>query len=79
MGTIVPFYNIYILMLVVKRPGWWLILFFIPFVNIVITLIVALDLAKVFGKSGAFGFFLNWLLMPIGQLITGFGAAKYKK
>ena len=77
-AAIIPFYNIYILLKTVGRPGWWLILYLIPIVNLVITIIVALDLAKSFGKDAAFGVFLNWLLAPIGQLIIGFGSAKYK-
>lgn len=78
-AAIIPIYNIYILLTVVKRPGWWLILFFIPLVNIVISIIVAIDLAKVFKKDAVFGIFLNFFLHPIGQLILGFGKAKYTK
>lgn len=76
-AAIIPIYNIWVLLEVVKRPGWWLLLFFVPFVNIVINIIIGIDLAKVFGKDAIFGFFLNVLLAPIGQLILGFGSAKY--
>ena len=34
-ACLIPFYNIYVLLKIVGRPGWWLILFLIPFVNIV--------------------------------------------
>lgn len=78
-AAIIPFYNLYTLIKVVQRPGWWLILFFIPLVNFVISIIIALDLAKVFGKSAVFGIFLNWLLQPVGPIILAFGSAKYKK
>jgi hypothetical protein len=40
-AAIVPFYNTYVLLKVVGRPGWWLVLFFIPIANIVIAIIVA--------------------------------------
>jgi hypothetical protein len=50
---------------------------FIPIVNIVIHIIVALDVAKRFGKGGAFGFFLLFLLSFIGYPIIGFGKAQY--
>ena len=34
-GAIIPFYNTYLMIKVAGRPGWWLILFFIPIVNII--------------------------------------------
>lgn len=76
--AIIPIYNIYVLLQIVKKPGWWLILYFIPFVNIVIHLIVSLHVAKAYGKSGLFGFFLIFLLSAVGYLMLGFGSAKYK-
>src|SRR5271165_63788 len=54
-GAIIPFYNIYLMCKVARRPGWWLILFLIPLVNIVISLIVAIDVAKQFSKGAGFG------------------------
>jgi hypothetical protein len=76
-AAIVPIYNIYTLLKVAGRPGWWTILFFIPVVNIVIHIIVSLDVAKRFGKGGAFGFFLLFLLSFIGYPMLGFGKAQY--
>jgi hypothetical protein len=76
-AAIVPIYNAYILLKVVSRPSWWLILFIIPFVNIVTILIVSLDLAKKFGQSEIFGFFALFLFSFIGYVILGFGEAKY--
>jgi Family of unknown function (DUF5684) len=77
-AAIIPFYNIYVLCKVAGRPGWWLVLYIIPIVNIVISIIVSLDLAKAFGKSGAFGFFGLWLFGIIGYPILGFGGATYQ-
>lgn len=76
--SIIPIYNLYVLLKIVGRPGWWLLLYLIPFVNIVISIIVALDLAKVFGRSGVFGFFGLWLFSLIGYLILAFGSDTYK-
>ena len=59
------------------RPGWWLILYIIPLVNLVISIVVSLDLAKAFGKGGGFGFFGLWLLPFIGYPTLGFGRARY--
>ncbi|ONI87680.1 hypothetical protein ALI22I_20950 [Saccharothrix sp. ALI-22-I] len=77
-AAIIPFYNIYVQLKIVGRPGWWLILLLIPLVNIVISVIIALDLAKSFGKSGAFGFFGLWLFGIVGYPILGFGSATYQ-
>jgi hypothetical protein len=54
------------------------ILYFIPLVNIIIHAIVSLDVARNFGKGGAFGFFMIFLLAPIGIPILGFGSARYQ-
>ena len=54
-ACIIPFYNIYVLLKIVGRPGWWLVLMLIPLVNLVIAILVAIDLAKVFGKGTGFG------------------------
>jgi len=78
-AAIVPFYNIYVMLKVAGRPAWWLILFFVPFVSIIFAIIVALDLAKVFGQSAVFGFVLNFLLMGLGYIILGFGSAQYQR
>ena len=75
-AAIIPFFNYYTLLKVVGRPGWWLILYFIPIVNIVIWIIVALDLAKSFDKGAGFGvglIFLAFIFIPI----LGFGPAQY--
>jgi uncharacterized membrane protein YhaH (DUF805 family) len=77
-AILVPFYNAYILLKIAGRPGWWLLLFLIPLVNIAIAIIVAIDVAKAFGQSAAFGFFLNFLLCGIGYLILGFGNYRYQ-
>jgi len=47
--ALIPIYNTYILLKIVGRPGWWLLLFLIPLVNIIVAIIVFNDLAKSFG------------------------------
>lgn len=76
--SLIPIYNAYILLKIVGRPGWWLLLFLIPFVNIIISIIVAIDLAKAFGKSEVFGIVALWFFSLIGYLILGFGSATYQ-
>ena len=59
------------------RPSWWVILLYIPIVNIVVLAIVSIDIAKSYGRSAAFGIGL-WLLAPIFYLILGFGSSTYR-
>jgi Family of unknown function (DUF5684) len=76
-AAIVPIYNIYVWCTIVGRPGWWVILMFIPFVNFVIFIIVSIDMAKSFGKGVGFGIglaFLGIIFLPI----LGFGSAQYQ-
>ncbi|MEI6727168.1 MAG: DUF5684 domain-containing protein, partial [Actinomycetes bacterium] len=61
---------------VAGRPGWWLILYFIPIVNLIIYIIVALDIAKNFGHGAGFGILL--IFFPeIMYLVLGFGSSEY--
>lgn len=75
--ALIPIYNYYIILKIVGRPGWWLVLLLLPIVNIIVLLLVAVDLAKSFGKSDVFGVVAVWLFTIIGYMILGFGKAKY--
>jgi hypothetical protein len=76
-AVLVPFYNLYVLLKIVNKPGWWLLLWFVPLVNIYVSIVVALELAKSFGKTPVFGVVGLWLFSTIGFLILGFGSAQY--
>ena len=76
-AVIIPIYNWYILCKIVGRPGWWVILLFIPVVNFIIGIILCIDLAKSFGKGVGFGIGLI-LLGVIFFPILGFGSARYQ-
>jgi hypothetical protein len=76
-ASIIPIYNWYILCKIVGRPGWWVILLLIPFVNFIIGIILCIDLAKSFGKGAGFGIGLI-LLSVIFFPILGFGSAQYQ-
>lgn len=76
-AAFVPFYNLYVLLKTVGRPGWWLILYFIPIVNIIITIIVWSDLAKSFNHGVGFTIgliFLSWIFL----LILWVGSSTYR-
>src|SRR3990167_3980068 len=75
-AAIVPIYNVVVMLQIVKKPTWWVILTFIPFVNIIIGFIITYELAKIFGKR--LGFTIGLILLPIIFIpILGFGKATY--
>jgi hypothetical protein len=75
-AVIIPIYNILVLLEIVGKPWWWLLLMFIPFVNIVIMVIVYIELAKVFGHGVGYG--IGLLLLPyVFVAMLGFGSSVY--
>ncbi|HRQ41968.1 MAG TPA: DUF5684 domain-containing protein [Chloroflexota bacterium] len=76
-AAIIPIYNLYVLCQIAGRPGWWVLLYFIPFVNIIVSLLIAIDVAKAFGKDVVYGVVLLWFFQAIGYLLLGFGDAQY--
>jgi len=76
-AAIIPVYNLVVMLKIVGRPVWWVVLFLIPFVNLIMGFIVAFDLAKVFGKGAGFALGMIFLF-PIFYPILGFGSAKYQ-
>ena len=75
--VLIPIVNINQLLKIAGRPGWWLILLIIPLVNLIISILVSMDIAKSFGKGAGFGLGLAFL-GPIFYPILGFGSATYK-
>jgi len=76
-AAIVPIYNIYVLMEIIGRPSWWVILFLLPFINIVVGIITSFELAASFGKSLLY----SWGLVVFPYIfypVLGFGDAQYK-
>jgi hypothetical protein len=76
-AAIVPIYNVIVLLEIAGKPLWWILLFFIPLVNIVMCVIVGLAIAKSFGKSDLFGVGLG-LLGFIFYPVLGFSDAQYQ-
>ncbi len=75
-ASLIPFYNLYVMLQIVGRPGWWLILMLIPCVNIVVMILIYLDMARVFGKST--GFAIGLILLSVVFIpILAFGDAEY--
>lgn len=72
--AIVPVYNAIILMKIINRPKWWVILFFIPVINLLIFPVVWVETARSFGRNstsdtwlsiltlGLYTYYINYML-----------------
>ena len=47
----VPVYNAIVLMKIIRRPKWWIILLFIPVINLLIFPVIWVETARSFGKN----------------------------
>jgi hypothetical protein len=75
--SIIPIVSLYFLLQIAGKPGWWMLLFFIPFLNIIAMFLVFIALAQSFGKGVLFGLgliFLPFLFFPI----LAFGGAEHQ-
>ena len=76
-GGLIPIYNLYLLAQVAQKPGWWVIMFFIPIANIVFSILLYNEIAKRFGQG--VGFTIGLILLPaIFFMLLGFGNYTYK-
>ncbi len=75
-ASIVPVYNLYVILKIAGKPGWWLLLFLVPLVNFIIFVMAMMGMAKNFGKDGLFAvgmILLSFVFYPI----LAFGDAKF--
>ena len=75
-AAIIPIYNIYIMTKIAGKPGWWVLMLLVPFVNIIFAIWLYNMISKSFGKDEGFTVGLV-LLSFIFWAILGFGSAKY--
>jgi hypothetical protein len=64
----IPLLDAYLAVKMAGKPGWWLILLFIPIVNIVIAIVVTHSIVKLRGHTGLFTLgmiFLSIIFLPI--------------
>lgn len=69
----IPVYNALVLMKIINRPWWWVILLFLPIVNLIMLIVVWVETARSFGKNtyldtflavvtlGFYNFYLNYI------------------
>jgi len=75
--SLIPIYNLFVLLQMAGCPGWWLLMFFLPVINIYFLVVMHIRLAEKFGKSALFGFalfFLGFIFFPL----LAFGPATYE-
>ena len=82
-AVLIPFYNLYLYTQIIRRPKWWILLYFlgaIPFLGalgvLFLSVIDSIRLAKVFGRSTEFGVGLI-LLNIVFIAILAFGKSDY--
>ena len=47
--ALIPVYNAYILMKIIGRPTWWVILLFIPTINLIMFIVIWVEILRSFG------------------------------
>jgi signal peptidase I len=50
--SIVPFYDLYIWLRIIKKPLWWYLFLLIPFINVFVLLLMVVEICKCFKKYG---------------------------
>ncbi len=65
---LIPIYNLFIWLKLMRKPGWWALLFLVPGVNFLMVIIMHVETVKMFGrrdlKNGLIAIFLPWLILP---------------
>lgn len=77
-AAIIPIYNIFVLLKIAGKPMWWIVLFFIPFVNFIVAIVAMVAVARNFGKGTGFGLgltFLGFIFFPM----LAWGDATYRQ
>lgn len=75
-AAFIPIYNTIVLLEIVKKPIWWFIMLFIPFVNLIFIIMIYDRLSKFYGKATLMTVLL--VILPfIGLPLLAFGDAAY--
>lgn len=73
---LVPFYNMYIDLKIAGKPGWWLIFFFLPLIQLPFMLLMYIGMAANFGKGALFAFGMFMLPFPFWPILA-FDGSEY--
>ena len=78
--SLIPFYNLILMMKIIKRPKWWFILLFIPVINLLMAGVIIIETLRSFGKNSNLDTLIG--LVSLGTYITYinyFGSVDYVK
>ncbi len=84
--AIIPVYNAIVLMRIIKRPKWWVILLFIPTINLILFAVIWVETIRSFGKNTfkdtflvllTFGFYIYLINYSDKTVYVVFFALKY--
>lgn len=76
-ASIVPIYNLIVLLEITGKPTWWIILLLIPLVNLVILIMLYHQLSLSFAQGA--GMTILLILLPfVGWPMLGFGDSQYQ-
>ena len=73
----IPFYRDYLLCRISMGAGWYFILGYIPVVSVLMRAVYAYEVMLSYGESFLYGI-LYFFFPVIGQLVAGFGGARYQ-
>ncbi len=66
--VLIPFYNWYIWLKIIKKPLWWYIFLLVPFINVFVLLLMVVEILKCFRKHGlvdqALGVLFPFIYLP---------------
>jgi hypothetical protein len=63
----IPILNVILMIQSAKKPMWWIIMFFIPFVNIIFAILIWMALAEAVKKPSWIGILM---IVPVANLIV---------
>jgi hypothetical protein len=63
----IPFLNVWLMIQIAGREWWWFLLFFIPFVNIVASIMIWMGICKALGKPEWLGILV---IVPIANFVV---------
>ena len=75
--ALIPIYNCIILMKIIKRPTWWVILLFLPVINLIMFPVIWVETVSSFRKKSNFIIFLT--IISVGFYIYTLNYSKETK
>ena len=68
-ASLIPIYNVIVMMEITGKPTWHIILFLIPFANLYVAITLSISFCRSYGKFGIgnylFYIFLSFIAVPI--------------